>query len=131
MKYIDAEKLLAEIQRRKKQDITIRERSILIDIETAIDSIQRSSLQIPNLDEAAEEYANRGISSNADPYEETIAYQADKEAFKAGAEWMAGQGITVDGTFHHSCGYPSVIELKTYLRDYEGADVTVQIRKKQ
>lgn len=50
--------------------------------------------------------------------------------FKAGAEWMAWQGYTVDGTFHHSCGYPSVIELKTYLRDYEGADVIVTIRKK-
>lgn len=53
------------------------------------------------------------------------------KAFCAGAEWMAGQGHTVDGTFHHSCGYPSVIELKTYLREYEGTDVIVQIRKKQ
>lgn len=53
------------------------------------------------------------------------------DGFKAGAEWMAGQGHTVEGTFHHSCGYPSVIELKTYIRDYEGADVIVQIRKKQ
>ena len=58
------------------------------------------------------------------------AFIAFEEGFKAGAEWMAGQGITVDGTFHHSRGYPSVIELKTYLRDYEGADVIVQIRKK-
>lgn len=40
-KYIEAEKLLAEIQRRKKQDITIRERGILIDIETAITSLQQ------------------------------------------------------------------------------------------
>ena len=46
-----------------------------------------------NLDEAAEKYANRGISSNSDPYEETIAYQADRDAFKAGAEWMAQQGV--------------------------------------
>lgn len=52
-------------------------------------------------------------------------------AFRAGAEWMAGQGITVGGTFHHSCGYPSVIILNTYLRDYEGEEVIVQIRKKQ
>ena len=40
-KYIDAEKLLSEIERRKKQDTTIRERSILIDIETAIASLQQ------------------------------------------------------------------------------------------
>ena len=40
-KYIDADKLLAEIQRRKQQDITMRERSVLIDIETAITSLQQ------------------------------------------------------------------------------------------
>ena len=40
-KYIDAEKLLAEIQRRKRQNTTIRERSILIDIETAIVALQQ------------------------------------------------------------------------------------------
>lgn len=39
--YIPADKLLAEIQRRKKQDITIRERSVLVDIETAIAALQR------------------------------------------------------------------------------------------
>lgn len=36
---------------------------------TMLDNIE---LLHSNLDEAAEEYANRGISSNADPYEETI-----------------------------------------------------------
>lgn len=40
-KYIPADKLLAEIQRRKRQDITIRERSVLVDIETAIVSLQQ------------------------------------------------------------------------------------------
>jgi len=39
--YIPADKLLAEIQRRKQQDITIRERGVLVDIETAIASLQR------------------------------------------------------------------------------------------
>lgn len=34
-------KLIAEIERRKKQDVTFRERSILIDIETAITSLQQ------------------------------------------------------------------------------------------
>ena len=52
------------------------------------------------------------------------------DGFKSGAEWMAGQGITVGGTFHHSCGYPSVIILNTYLMDCEGEEVIVQIRKK-
>lgn len=39
--YIPADKLLAEIQRRKQQDITIRERYVLVDIETAIVSLQQ------------------------------------------------------------------------------------------
>jgi len=60
-------------------------------IKVALEALSKPPLP-SNLDEAAEEYANRGISSNADPYEETIAYRADKEAFKAGAEWMAGHG---------------------------------------
>jgi len=42
MKYIDADKLLAKIQwLKKKQDITLRERNILIDVEIAIDSLQQ------------------------------------------------------------------------------------------
>ena len=39
--HIPADKLLAEIQRRKQQDITIRERDVLVDIETAIVSLQQ------------------------------------------------------------------------------------------
>ena len=46
MKYIDAEKLIAEIERRKKQDVTFRERSILIDIETAITSLQQEQPEV-------------------------------------------------------------------------------------
>lgn len=87
-----------------------------------------------DLDEAAEEYRDTEVCTDSDYIDDDgdSLYRsfALREAFKAGAEWMAGQGHTVDGTFHHSCGYPSVIELKTYLRDYEGADVIVQIRKK-
>ena len=45
-KYIDAEKLIAEIERRKKQDVTFRERSILIDIETAIASLQQEQPEV-------------------------------------------------------------------------------------
>ena len=90
--------------------------------------LQQEQPSLPsNLDEAAEEYVkDYGYTEDDYKRERIIA----EEHFKAGAEWMAGQGHTVDGTFHHSCGYPSVIELKTYLRDYEGADVIVQIRKK-
>ena len=40
MKYIDADKLIAEIDRRKEQDITFRERNILVDIEMIISSLR-------------------------------------------------------------------------------------------
>ena len=59
-------------------------------IGVVIEALSKHSIP-STIDDAAEEYANRGISSNADPYEETIAYRADKDAFKAGAEWMANQ----------------------------------------
>lgn len=45
-KYIDAEKLLAEIERRKKQDVTFRERNILIDIEMAIAALQQEQPKV-------------------------------------------------------------------------------------
>lgn len=40
MRYIDADKLLAEIDRRKEQDLTFRERNILVDIEMIIASLR-------------------------------------------------------------------------------------------
>ena len=46
MKYIHADKLIAEIERRKKQDTTMRERNILIDIETAIASLQQEQPEV-------------------------------------------------------------------------------------
>lgn len=103
-------------------------------IELVVDILESQPSLPSNLDEAAEEYRDTEMCTDSDYIDDDgdSLYRsfALREAFKAGAEWMAGQGITVGGTFHHSCGYPSVIELKTYLRDYEGADVIVQIRKK-
>lgn len=46
MKYIDSEKLIAEIEMRKKQDITFRERNILVDIETCIASLQQEQPEV-------------------------------------------------------------------------------------
>ena len=84
-----------------------------------------------NLDEAAGKYANRGFSSNADPYEETIAYRADKDAFKAGAEWMAGQGASYNTEVGWIDG-PTVLDWPDDILDgFEMGDkVIVQIRKK-
>lgn len=68
-------------------------------LDMAIEALSQPSIP-SNLDEAAEKYANMGISSNADPYEETMSYQANKNAFKAGAEWLSNQGVSADSEIH-------------------------------
>lgn len=107
------------------------------DFNDAIEVAFNCIPSIPSdLDEAAEEElddvdANWQIDERDDGCTEPGYNQKQMLLmFRSGAEWMAGQGITVGGTFHHSCGYPSVIELNTYLRGYEGKEVIVQIRKK-
>ena len=80
------------------------------------------------LDEAAAKYANRGISSSADPFDEIKEYQKDKDAFKAGAKWMAEQGVTVEGIAR-----PDDCEVWVNLTGQgfkNGDKVIVQIRKK-
>lgn len=104
-KYIDAKKLIAEINERL-MDVNLEKLGnfgshrvwAYNDVKDIICSLQQEQPSLPtNLDEVAEKYANRGISSNADPYEETVAYQVVKDAFKDGAEWMAGHGEVFDG----------------------------------
>lgn len=119
-------------------DITFPYRYVFVE---AIEALSQPSLP-EGLEEAAEKYANRGISSNADPYEETIAYRADKDAFKAGAEWMAGQGATCNGEIRMDFSNPDDFYARRLSADYwselgpalikvEPGDVLIQIRKKQ
>lgn len=55
-------------------------------MRTAAELLQQPSLP-SNLDEAAEQYA---LDVKAKPFGNLV-----KEAFKAGAEWMAGQGVSL------------------------------------
>jgi len=106
----------------------------MMEIAEAIEIVLSQHSLPPNLDEAAEKYANRGISSNADPYEETASYQADKDTFKAGAEWMAGQGYVEECTVRRTpLNGPAGICMNLYECDgfKLGDKVIVQIRKKQ
>ena len=104
-KYIDAEKLIIEINKRlmavnlkKLGNLGSHRVWAYNDVKDIIYSLQQEQHSLPtNLDEVAEKYANRGISSNADPYEETVAYQVVKDAFKDGAKWMVRHGETFDG----------------------------------
>lgn len=87
------------------------------------------------LDEAAHQYAwnkqEHHIDFDGDEY---LDYGPRYDAFIAGAEWMAGQGETIDGSL---CYDPHLQMVIVFLEDcpkmWEGSimDVTVQIRKKE
>lgn len=91
-------------------------------IEMAIMALSNPTLP-SNLDEAAEEYSRK----KAVKYYGNTFY-----AFKAGAEWMAGQGFISEGIINQTSGEDTIIELNEhigYLEDCE--EVIVNIRKKQ
>lgn len=105
-------------------------------LESAIRCLETS---LPaNLDEAAGNYAIEVVPDNFIP-DEGNGYKAAytlpdiKDAFKAGAEWMAGRGVTKDGlVVAYDNGY---LRVYTTILDNEdgikfGDRVIVQIRKK-
>ena len=85
------------------------------------------NLQLPSSFEEARDKANFEEPHSLN------AYIAFEEAFKAGAEWMAGQGepqehFVIASIADSPCG-PAVV---CYTEDFEvGDEVIVQIRKKQ
>lgn len=86
-----------------------------------------------NLDEAAEmNFETMEVLEHENIFEET-----HRKIFKAGAEWMAGQGETLEVEVKEDAGgYPYIqsIELYDYDKDEplskQGDNVVVQIRKK-
>ena len=92
-----------------------------------------ASMELPeslsNLDEAAEKYSENILANNED------LQDAIEDAFKAGAEWMAGQGVTLEGRV---CKDDYAAEAPFYYVETENSDdlppigdkVVVQIRKK-
>ncbi len=102
-KYIDTEKMKAEIERRLSylhvesgQGIILTQelRNQLISLLSFTDSLQQEQPSLPsNLNEAAKNYATEYTENEngngGDDWEDDIAI-----AFKDGAEWMAEQMIT-------------------------------------
>ena len=88
----------------------------------AVELLSKSSLP-SNLDEAAEKY-----SETFEDLQDAI-----EDAFKAGAEWVAGQGQTFEAHVDNGCAVASGVKLPFVLwNTYEDGDVLkVQIRKKQ
>lgn len=79
----------------------------------AIEALSKSSLP-SNLDEAADYYKDTVTPEEVDDSEHAYSYETYTEyqiadAFKAGAEWMAGRGETEEGVFRAGDpGYPDV-----------------------
>ena len=147
-KYIDAEKLKAEIKHLKldvwdeAHQFDLGARSALSYIEqflTSLQQEQQEEMLDKDLNEAAEEYAFNNWEDNdyhtgasEGLHFDAIGHTAN--CLKAGAEWMAGQGETIDGSL---CYDPHLQQVIVFLEDcpkmWEGSimDVTVQIRKKE
>lgn len=97
----------------------------------AAELLERPSLP-SNLDEAAEEWCkrnNKGIALCADKKSYYLAEGVD--AFKAGAEWMAGQGSSYNTEVGWIDG-PTVLDWPDNILDgfKVGDKVVVQIRKR-
>ena len=134
------EKIRQEIERRiKLYSVTNEKEQWIVNtywsVLSYLDTIQVDEPE--GLDEAAEEYAYKAKETEEKEIEAELPLGAiffARDAFKAGAEWMAGQGETIDGSL---CYDPHLQQVIVFLEDCpkmcEGSimDVTVQIRKKE
>lgn len=168
MKYIDADSLLAELDTKRKDCLIAHNEFRTDDPELVsfyegkakacaelsyyINSLKQEQPSLSsNLDEAAEEYAD----CNSQRWHEDgdVYYDRSKimDAFKAGAEWMAEQGISIPAHIFMPCEikdvydsskgeYPAAIHpdcggslvLERYLKDFKhNEEVIMQIRKKE
>ena len=135
MKYIDSEKLIAEIDNKLLHEQGFEDgnseygyKCALKDIKRAITSLQQEQPAHPsNLDEAAEKYSENILANNED------LQDAIEDAFKAGAEWMAGQGVTKEAVIGMATEEISINVSQHTLNELyicPGDKVVVQIRKK-
>ena len=148
MKYIDADKLIAEIERRLHFDNNWIEGDKRRQMRTSgvssayykrigskhacenlldfVISLQQEQLSLPSgLDDAAEKYSENILANNED------LQDAIEDAFKAGAEWMARQGELFESTvFVNAMGDSYVDGYYLSQKIKEGEKVIIQIRKK-
>lgn len=91
---------------------------------TGMERLEKLQPELPsNLDEAAEEYAWKKEEPLSDGERLSFCFKPRIDAFKAGAEWMAGQGVgmvitdetewaEVDKFVHSNCDGASVIQIR-------------------
>lgn len=140
MKYIDAEKLIAEIEKLNSlvpYESKDRHDEGLHDAYKAVKNIITSLQQEPSLPSNLDEAAKK-IVIQLHPSMEYSAVLGDRlttgeliELVKAGAEWMAEQGETVFDTIVIDGQGQRWLTDNLLLGDYDnGEEVIVQIRKK-
>ena len=128
---------------------SIHHQRILDAIKVAIEVLSESSLP-SNLDEAAEEYAIQGHENHTNINYINTYIEGKRIGFKAGAKWIAGQGVCIPAHIFMPCEikdvydsskgeYPAAIHpdcggslvLERYLKDFKhNEEVIMQIRKK-
>ena len=131
MKYIPAEKLIAELRRQKHElELSIQSQGdygqschivAYENIISLIESIQQEQPSLPsNIDEAAKEYVEQ---FGYDRKQDGLAIDFAVGDFIAGAEWMAGRGVSmiiadetewadVDLFVHRNCDGRTVIQIR-------------------
>lgn len=102
----------------------------LCDLKNSIDTLEVKEVKeepvSKDLEEAAEEYAPDFSNSIASK----VAVDAVRDAFKAGAEWLAGQGETLYDTINVDGKNQRWLGENLLYGDYNaGQAVIVQIRK--
>ena len=81
---------------------------------------------LSNLDEAAEEYSENILANNED------LQDAIEDAFKAGAEWMAEQGLEGEQCIgHYDAEYGQVMTSCHFRAKLKDGEECLIIRKKQ
>lgn len=164
VKHIDVDKLLAELDTERK-DCLIAQNEFKADnpeltafyegkakkcaeLYYYINSLKQEQPSLTsNLDEAEFEYVQSLDEMPANQEEENMIY----DAFKAGAKWMAEQGVCIPAHIFMPCEikdvydsskgeYPAAIHpdcggslvLERYLKDFKhNEEVIMQIRKKE
>ena len=115
---------------------SIHHQRILDAIKVAIEVLSESSLP-SNLDEAAEKYAIQGHENHTNINYINTYIEGKRIGFIAGAEWMAGQGVSMEYEVEDKClelGYGSLPGLDPIINlqnsFHVGDKVILQVRKK-
>lgn len=97
-----------------------------------IDMVSKEQPSLPsNIDEAAVEYAWQKEGPLAEGERLSVCFNPRIETFKAGAEWLAQQGQTLDSLIWRDEDDKLFIEVFVDENKFKMADnVTIQVRKK-